>query len=167
MGGNAGAAGEGRAAGGAVRIVGKESSMSTEQSRALDAQVAERVMGWKWYGMSPAFAELAGQDHPWVGRRALREDASNGVWTVEATLDMPVHDDFSTFPRYSTDMAAAWLVVEKLAAQGLRLSLDAFGGDPWWAEFADEKWERGAQATAPTAPEAICRAALAAMEGSK
>ncbi len=140
--------------------------MSTEQSRALDAQVAERVMGWKWYGMSPAFAELAGQDHPWVGRRALREDASNGVWTVEATLDMPVHDDFSTFPRYSTDMAAAWLVVEHLRARKIRLSIyEELDGGGYYAMFIGAG--NGVARSADTAPEAICRAALAAMEGSK
>ena len=101
--------------------------MSTEQSRALDAQIAERVMGWKWYGMSPAFAELAGQDHPWVGRRALREDASNGVWTVEATLDMPAHDDFSTFPRYSTDPAHMMAIADAVMQRwGAELTIGTF-----------------------------------------
>lgn len=114
--------------------------------RELDAAVAERVMG---YTLDYEFADLN----------------FNGAPCVKELRDQ--YDEWGLLPAYSTDIAAAWLVVEKLAAQGLRLSLDAFGGDPWWAEFADEKWERGAQATAPTASEAICRVALAAMEGTK
>lgn len=139
--------------------------------RELDAEVAERVMGlrvvardwpcgynydgcereaWSWPEEPPPM-----HFEPWPVYVTER-----GTWPARRL------EPIVPVSAYSTDIAAAWLVVEKLAAQGLRLSLDAFGGDPWWAEFADEKWERGAQATAPTAPEAICRAALAAMEGT-
>jgi len=112
-----------------------------DAKRELDEFVAIHIFDWSdfWtngillYGHSP-------------GERAMGIDAER-----------------SPVPHYSTDIAAAWLVVEKLAAQGLRLSLDAFGGDPWWVEFADEQWARGAQATANTAPHAICLAALKAV----
>lgn len=74
----------------------------------------------------------------------------------------------SPIPAYSTDIAAAWEVVEKLRERRIFLSVDAH-----WDRFdvdaaigpslvvAADFWER-AFATADTAPLAICRAALRA-----
>lgn len=86
---------------------------------------------------------------------------------------------FQVVPPYSTDIAAAWEVVERLASDGLYISLcdnrhgcyrlngDSVSG--FWVEIvrhdaADDyptEHVRGLQA--PTAPEAICRAALKAV----
>lgn len=138
--------------------------------RELDAAVAERVMGWEWF-TAVNVNVLVPPEHHWRVQRSWRIPGKHGE---EDDIDSARFYDSRNggkqapvVPAYSTNIAAAWLVVEELTAHGLRLSLDMFGGDPWWAEFADERWERGAQATAPTAPEAICRAALAAMEVTK
>ena len=41
---------------------------------------------------------------------------------------------------------------------------DVDDDEPWWCEFATDANRRGAQAYATTAPLAVCRAALAALE---
>ncbi len=75
------------------------------------------------------------------------------------------YDDARDIPPYSTDINAAWKVVEKLREDGLYLTMnaDAFSagypqfnpGSGWWCSF---KYS----ALAETAPLAICRAALLA-----
>lgn len=119
-----------------------------DAGRELDALVAEKIIKLSAkYWRPTCFVN----DH----------ELDANVWCYDCS---GMVDDQERVPEhYSTEIAAAWLVVEKLATQGLRLSLDAFGGDPWWVEFADEQWERGAQATANTAPHAICLAALKAV----
>ena len=116
-------------------------------NRELDAQVAEKVMRLydvhkagkgEWLQHEGCFA--------FVGERVYRDDKGF----------------FTKLPYYSTDIAAAWEVMEKLL---------------WWWGDVDlrsnsPKWECGWEgdggiwdhATADTAPEAICRAALKARE---
>ncbi len=112
----------------------------------MDALVARKVMG-----LDPLTVDGDMQVFTW--RREFLMAGDRFVVTDNGS---------ESLPHYSTDIAAAWQVVEKMAEGGLRLSLDRFGGDPWWAEFADEGWEQGAQATSATAPMAICLAALKA-----
>lgn len=64
-------------------------------------------------------------------------------------------------PTYSNDISAAWTVVEKMREKS-RLIID-HDGLSWVVHFTDIPDVR-AIASADTAPEAICRAALAAME---
>lgn len=72
-------------------------------------------------------------------------------------------------PTYSTDVATAWLVVEKLAERGWLLMLeqcrwrDGLARPGEWAAYFQDAVTRG-EAAAPTAALAICRAALAAVE---
>ena len=65
-------------------------------------------------------------------------------------------------PRYSSDIAMAWLVVEKLRSQGFDVWLhiyDTFTSCEFFKHFP-EKMESAGRANAPTAAIAICRAAL-------
>lgn len=109
-------------------------------SRELDALIAERVMrledvqrGSDWTGLDWEYFDGAG---------------------TGATLEIP---------EYSTDIAAAWLVVEKLLKDGKEVYLSAdkalfSEGFRWVFQI------RGvAGGLAPTAPEAICLAALEAL----
>ena len=64
------------------------------------------------------------------------------------------HIDALPVPRYSTDIAAAMLVAERV---GGRLELDGYHGQGWTATL------RGQRYFAPTPAEAICRAALLAV----
>ena len=113
-------------------------------SREMDALVAEKVMG---------FHLMRYINYP------DREPVIN-----PAMFPPDYTDEQIRIPNYSTDIAAAWLVVEKIDLLGnYDLMKDGdyyifghygeYGFDPW-TEFARGK----------TAPLAICRAALRAVE---
>lgn len=108
--------------------------------RELDALVAEKVMGLNIrpvvheYGLSPQL-KLAPGSINYVG----------------------TYTEIPEVPPYSTDIAAAWGVVEKLRERGFGFSLN----DGWIAWFLAGRsdWH----ADAETAPHAICLAALKAV----
>ena len=75
-------------------------------------------------------------------------------------------DDHSRVPDYSTSIAAAFEVVEKMREKGLHFALDNRHQDGWWAEFASIGYARGGQATADSAPLAIVKAALEAVRAN-
>lgn len=112
-----------------------------EAGPEMDALIAERVMEWTLVENQGA----AG------GRFWQGGDVAFG--------------DMSEFypPRFSTDIVAAWEVVEKLAG-------DEFGRVELTWDMREGGWvcswgiRFGARAVALTAPLAICRAALAATE---
>ena len=117
--------------------------------RDTDALIAERVMGRIIY-RGP------------VPQEDLQILEDGGSWIGVPGLGLQPTTE--TCPRYSTDIAAAFQVAEAMSTRfGMQLSLDMWGGDPWWAEFADRQYIYGAQSTATTAPLAICRAALKAL----
>lgn len=131
--------------------------------RELDAAVAERVMGWDWF-TAVNVNVLVPPEHHWRVQRSWHIPGKHGE---EDDIDSARFYDSRNggkqapvVPAYSTDIAAAWAVVEKLYDQGWRLEI--MWGRLFWVEF--QRAHAIAQATAPTAPEAICRAALAAME---
>ena len=97
----------------------------------LDALVAERVMGWREVWIEPRSG------------RARGHAASNRIFDV---------------PPHSTDIAAAWRVVGKLADLTLWE-----GGGHWNARFGIDSWDD--TMSGDTVPEAICRAALKAVAG--
>ncbi len=113
----------------------------------LDQLVAERVMGWR-------------REEPERGPRRWRPPEDGKSHPARALYGVP---------RYSTDIAAAWLVAERL---GLAVVPDLTGdGTGWYATdiqhvvFGDSvtmiEEERGGVA-GETAPYAICLAALVA-----
>ena len=111
----------------------------------LDALVAEKVMGW-------AFADGCWNE-PSGPRRAHPRSVYNH------------------FPYYSTDIAAAWEVIEKLPGPGIALFKTYNGG--WQARTKVCNYPGSMHviendccifSDAPTAPLAICRAALKAVQ---
>jgi hypothetical protein len=121
--------------------------------RALDAEVDRVVFGHRVRMLASGGAQWWGETEAFTG--------------------------WHNVPPYSTDIAAAWLVVEKLTAEGYWMSLEGWDKNTlleasWTASF----WcDRGAcsvhggpsdsghgsgDVSADTAPLAICRAALAA-----
>lgn len=82
--------------------------------------------------------------------------------------------DYDGIPRYSTDIAAAWRVVEKMADRLKHyrhstgdFTCRSFGPGFWEAEWSDWFEDRGTvfyTAKADTAPLAICLAALEAIK---
>jgi hypothetical protein len=114
-----------------------------EAGRELDALIAEEVMGFA--------VSMDGCDKPRI------EEIING------------RSRYDVLPPYSTSISAAWEVVEKIKSMGLAVWL-GFEGGRWQAIFGIENKyvvlpEAGGdyEALAPTAPLAICRAALRAV----
>ena len=114
------------------------------KGRELDAAVAEEVMGWTDF----------------VDEQNI---STAGLWGHEPS------NHYSFVPHYSTDIAAAWTVVEKVGETTPGFSLIDWPPDGeaerWVAQigshnYPDDLW---GEALAPTAPEAICRAALTAV----
>lgn len=131
--------------------------MSTQElvaGRELDARIAKKVMGL-----------------PECHKRFIKFTISG----VQNSWDCPVHGPqgciFPSYtPSYSTDIAAAWQVVEKLLSttpQGGDIHIEKLGGAGWKVGCCFNQSEGGWDGwiEAETAPLAICRAALAAMTG--
>lgn len=111
--------------------------MDSDQLRKIDALVAEKVIGWT---IKPG---QIGTSHSTAGHFIAPEDV----------------------PEYSTDIAAAWDVVEAWKGDGSLCEIvlsrcESHVSTGWRARFGESEasWE----ADAPTAPLAICLAALKA-----
>lgn len=114
-------------------------------NRELDLIVAEKVMGIKLV------------DWP-TGREFSISSATAALVLSETNK--------ARIPKYSTDIADAWEVVEKIKnmppkeaeEMGAELAIDACG-DSWWVGWRWHEWT-DCGARADTAPHAICLAAL-------
>jgi hypothetical protein len=105
--------------------------------RELDALIAEKVMGWRKRGNTD-YGHL-------IPPGEVEEDRV--VWP---------------YPCYSTEIEAAWELVEKMLAEyGQEVRLVRFAGHGWSAEFLGLAGNP-AFCTGTSAPHAICLAALAA-----
>jgi hypothetical protein len=103
--------------------------VTPEELRPLDAEVHRKVMG---------------RDIP---------------YTVPYICDADGRPLLLDVPAYSADIAAAWLVVEKLYETGIRLDLYRMTGHRTdWCCWFDRHGGYG-----DTAPLAVCRAALVAV----
>lgn len=147
-------------------------TMSEMQAgRELDAIVAERIMGWRWYTRPLAPLRWLGPpnaaDGPpnSAGAVALCDkadkgkEAEDGWWLEEDRY----RDGFPRVPHYSTEISAAWEVAEKL-------HLTVTPGIRGW-RAARCNWSQSGETTAvgmtnhrqwveaETAPLAICLAA--------
>lgn len=119
-------------------------------SRKIDALVAEHVMGLEVKSVIKEFITEGGfSDEP--KKELFREKVEDFI-----VSDGPIYVDC---PHYSTDISAAWLVVEKLNNEGYRIFID--NGNKWMCQFiVPDKWST--QHPEDTAPMAICLAALKA-----
>lgn len=125
-----------------------------EAGRELDALVAEKVTGYAW--------ERDGDDY------ALMRVPGTNQCAMEINRGERY---YALLPRFSTDIAAAWEVVDAMRQRGFAFKM--FRADSTddsaktWAAFApsgsDIVDETYAEAPDDTAPLAICRAALAAV----
>lgn len=115
--------------------------------REMDALVAQQLFGWMFI-------------------------ASNFVHNLEYGTMIPPNgwkrDNFipDECPHYSTDIAAAWEVVEKMRGMALAMTMGK-GDDAYQCRIFDGRIAPEAYrvlVSAETAPLAICRAALLAME---
>lgn len=116
------------------------------EGRALDAAVAEHVMGCKWVQISEHERGLVvGRDHKYLMVGVLVRDDD----------DRPTYVD--NLPAYSLDWREAGKVAEHLGT--LHLAHSGATGE-WQASYCDAI---NSDAHGKTAPLAICRAALKAV----
>ena len=134
-----------------------------EPGPALDALVAEKVMGLRLDGDFPIQQDEAGGWDP-IDEEDGAGHQRRPCYRTCGDHPMPPYqyEHGSTcrrvVPEYSTDIAAAWEVVEKLRPTGPKLSIHA-------ARLGyDVEYGPGWFVSAPTAPLAICRAALKAIK---
>jgi len=129
--------------------------------RDLDAVVAERVMGYEWRRFDyPPAGQGYRYGKPWT-------------WlSSEKHGDDPEGDEtkfIGNVPHFSTDIAAAFLVVERMREQGWQFHMNATeapdSSNAWCAWFArpnDTIDGKGLHRVGAKAPVVIVHAALAA-----
>jgi hypothetical protein len=129
------------------------------ENRELNAQVAEAVMGWRWFHCVASTG---------VERNQFCSSEQSETWRLTGWKLTPIpsppppdqFNDDSGRPDYSNFIGAAMEVVEKM---GRRVDIQFFPGHiPQWRVMFINPTEEGAWAV--TLPEAICRAALAAVK---
>ena len=119
------------------------STIKKEANRELNTKIAERVMGWE-----SQYIEYGGTggEYVWV--------MPNGKWQHKPDV-----------PEYSTNIKEALLVVEKMEElygfKGHNGFLITKVDDKYYVEFPLPNWQDG---ESKSLPEAICLAALAAVE---
>jgi hypothetical protein len=148
----------------------KEAVLAMEAGPEMDALVAERVMGWERGGKNdharPAHRES--KDFPGT---ILNDFDSKGPHDYLTSLGPAGRVYFcgcpssADLPAYSTSIADAWEVVEKLREwHGFDFMVwGRAGSTDWeagWFEMDYDGPERRSAADAGTVPLAICRAAL-------
>jgi hypothetical protein len=134
--------------------------------RELDAEIAERVMGWRWAGFSPHSAWLLSPEdfeyhvtsRPWMGwvegaHKNATLDLDGGKFTLPSANLTPV-------PRYSSEISAAWTVAETFIAAGCAAWLEGDGHTGYHAGCTTGAGRFEAHADTPAL--AICLAAIAA-----
>jgi len=124
----------------------KEEILNMEPGPELDRLVAEKVMGW---------------------RRRSHKFSQNAWEWYNPEIPDPYHNkDFVCndvdLPKFSTDIAAAWKVVNRLREKQFDIMIKTLK-DRWEVLISDPDKILDWYATAPELPLAICRAALLAV----
>jgi hypothetical protein len=151
----------------------RDEILNMPAGREMDALVAEKVMGLNvsWWSIHHV-SDYEG-DGPF---RSLH--SADEIMLPDQDGDMPVLQTFTrgdnyvmwnVTPFYSTDIAAALQVVEKLTENFyIDIGIDSSGTQVQLDRFNGEDWTFGESIEAPTAPLAICRAALlTTLEGDR
>lgn len=123
--------------------------------RKLDELIAEKVMSWKWSEKEHRVADPDGYSI----RKLLIPPG--GEWVLKTyQLEPGMNSVNIPVPGYSTDITAAWEVVEKLRHEHIDLQLHVFNSCIR-AYFDDLEWDDYSESD--TASHAICLAALKAV----
>ena len=158
-----------------------------EAGRELDALVAEKLMRWHWVSYLEVSILLSPEWHLDYGMQEglhfpNKREHVDGQWIVNTGVHPKEwdYDRYPPFKYYSTDIAAAWEVVECLRNQSnAYFSLEADFSCKWWkAKFCvplgkddprrDEfygNWCYESVAEMPIL--AICRAALKVVQNGR
>jgi hypothetical protein len=137
-----------------------EEVLDVSAGRELDALVAEKVMGWVYREYWGQLVPSEHLDAPMWSEWAQDKSGDVCRHPINRMPNIPYRGDKPWIPEYSTDISAAWEVVEKNKEYWFFLMYSA-DMKQWWCEYRVNK-QKG-RVTADTAPLAICRAALLAM----
>lgn len=126
--------------------------MTNEEKRELTVFLAEKVMGWELDHCKRGI---------WAHAKEKNAQGRSGGWICwSASRTMPEWNPLE-------NIADAWMVVEALKAKrnyGMLLILDEDGFEAHFGPLLADSPDEVVDASAPTAPEAICRAALRAVK---
>lgn len=143
----------------------REAGPELVAGRALDGLVAERVMGYVWgepihYRDGEPHAKWLMPEKTLDKGIMLRPDIQ-----IAAPETCRAANWSYMVPPYSTDIAAAWSIVEAMTGKDWSVVIrDDFVHGGWRCAFLTGPWHRDfAVAAGDTMPIAICRAALAAI----
>jgi hypothetical protein len=117
----------------------KEELLNMQAGYEMDLLVAEKLMGWKWFHYEEA-------------SYFRRNDVFDYVIIVDKLRGQTCVFN-NSLPKFSTEISAAWEVIEKLGLTDFSIEKV---GDHYCVNLVIES------ACAETAPLAICRAALMA-----
>lgn len=130
--------------------------------RKIDAMVAERVMGWSSVGIWDSYHKNEAGEH--VRDEPQPDSSYVGVGpNMIAEFKAGIRDaTFGVIPAYSTDIAAAWEVIEKMRAKGWGYELFSMAGSTQHEATFGHPSDRTKDAAAETdsMPLSVCLAAL-------
>ena len=158
--------------------------MTDQELRALDAEVAEKVMGWVWM-------QRVGDDAAWLFPPDSKDETRTGNFGYPVVSRCGYTGPFEPYrggrkeksdfiPLYSSEITAARLVVEKMRENVAGFELDYWPEEEpngWLACFGNNLSEADlrelglnpsttrSECTGETAQVAICNAALAWARG--
>lgn len=126
----------------------RDEILQMEAGREIDALVAELVMGWTKVRKASTWESAA------------MIYSGTFVYTIGVTPDQKTND---VIPYHSTDIAAAWQVVEKMRLVGVSMWIGPHLDNEWAVQIKPSINNYHEFVRADTAPLAICRAALLAV----
>jgi len=134
----------------------REEILQLQPGPLADRLVAERVMGWRLRKRMPDV-----EAYEWVSR----DGRATGYFWYPPDSENYSPDEFCP----STDIAAAWQVLEALRRSGGRYRIwsPCAGDDEWEVELFPGNSDEAIIVRAPTLPLAICRAALLVAIGNE
>lgn len=136
----------------AAREARRAEILALKPGPTMDALVTEKVMGWVRAepDIKPEYAPL--------GYVLMPPSTLKPGWHVASEDVQPASDAWVLVPAYSTDLAAAWTVVE----QAFWARIERTGSDWVHVEVQATVGVMPMAISAPTFPLAACRAALLA-----
>lgn len=129
------------------------------EGREMDRTIAEQVIGWRWMDVISGRPPIMMPPEQW---ERYKPEFQQSAWVKDYDGNPP-----ERLPRFSTEIADAWLVVEKMGERfDISISRASFGEGERRYECVIEKMDTDhmlAFYIAETAQLAICRAALKAI----
>ena len=83
-----------------------------EAGRDLDALIAEYLFGWVWVVDDATYMNVSGKRKP-SRNLAEPEIFSDVSWRWDGKAELPIDNSRAWFPKYSTKIKHAWLVLER------------------------------------------------------